>query len=160
MKPMDIRVVPIPTDRASSYRLGEPDANGQIPERHTSDGCGVPCRHCLDNVMAGEEYLVLSYRPFIEIQPYAECGPIFLHAAPCSAYSDNARIPAMYLSGEPRIVRGYDTANRIVYGTGKIVEPGDIVSYSKELLTKAAVSYVHVRSSQNNCYAFRIDRAQ
>lgn len=158
MKSLALHVTPIPTDTANSYRLGKPDANGQIPERHISDGSGVPCRHCLSNVTAGQPYLILSYRPFVELQPYAECGPIFLHAESCTAYEDSTRIPEMYLNGEPRIVRGYDTADRIIYGSGKIVEPGDIANYAIELLADDNVACVHVRSSQNNCYAFRIDR--
>ncbi len=53
------------------------------PERRTSNGVGVPCRHCLRNVEAGRDYLILAYRPFPALQPYAETGPIFLHAEPC-----------------------------------------------------------------------------
>jgi len=101
---------------------------------------------------------VLSYRPFDELQPYAECGPIFLHAERCDAYHDSSKIPEIYLNGEQRIVRGYDTNGRIIYGTGKVVEPSDIANYAAELLVDANVDHVHVRSSQNNCYAFRIDR--
>jgi len=158
MKPIDLRVTPISTERANAYWLGESDANGQTPERHISDGSGIPCRHCLSHVIAGSPYLALSYRPFNDLQPYAECGPIFLHAEPCSAYQDSTSIPAMCLNGEPRIVRGYDAAERIIYGSGKIVEPDNIASYARELFSDINVNYIHVRSSQNNCYTFRIDR--
>ena len=155
----DVCVAPIPAEHAKSYWQGEPDANGQIPERYISDGCGIPCRHCLSNVAAGEPYLVLSYCPFVQKQPYAECGPIFLHAEPCTAYQDNTTIPAMCLKGQPRIVKGYDSADRIIYGTGKIVAPEQITTYARELFTDVSVSYIHVRSSQYNCYSFRIDRS-
>ena len=158
MKSSAVYITPIPTDHANSYWLGEPDANGQVPERHTSDGKGIPCRHCLESVIAGESYLILSYRPFVEMQPYAECGPIFLHAEPCPAYQDGANIPEMFLSGAPRIMKAYDKSNRIIYGSGKVVEPGDIITYARELLYEAKVAYIHVRSSENNCFTFRIDR--
>ena len=59
----------MPSDLAAAYRAGAPDANGQAPERRISDGDGVPCRHCLENVAAGEPYLVLAYRPFPAPQP-------------------------------------------------------------------------------------------
>ena len=85
-------------------------------------------------------------------------GPIFLHAEPCGAYAENGTIPAIYLEGEPRIVRGYGRDNRIIYDTGKVVQPPGIARYAAELLSDPATAYVHVRSSMNNCFAFRIDR--
>ena len=66
---------------------------GQPPERKISDGDGVPCRHCLGYVEAGAPYLVLAYRPFPAPQPYAEVGPVFLHADPCPAYDPANGLP-------------------------------------------------------------------
>jgi hypothetical protein len=40
-----ITFIAMPTDGARAYQAGAPDANGQKPERHISDGTGVPCRH-------------------------------------------------------------------------------------------------------------------
>lgn len=154
-----VRYTPMPTEYAQDIWAGGRDAHGMQPERHLSDGTGVPCRHCLREVQAGEPYLILAYRPFLEAQAYAEVGPIFLHAEPCEAYDENDKTPEMYLLGEPRIVRGYDGDNRIIYGSGKIVEPQEIARYAAELLDDPATAYVHVRSSQNNCFACRIDRA-
>src|SRR5690606_28755477 len=76
-----IRFVAMPTDQARAYQRGAPDAYGNPPERRISDGSGIPCRHCLQHVAAGQDYLTLAYRPFPALQPYAETGPIFLHAA-------------------------------------------------------------------------------
>jgi hypothetical protein len=90
-------------------------------------------------VAQGEAYLVLAYCPFPEAQPYAEVGPIFLHAEPCGAYRQNGAIPAMYLNGEPRILRGYNRDNRIIYGTGKVVPPRDMARYAGALLGDPAV---------------------
>ena len=44
---MTIRFTPIPTKTVRAYQAGGPDANGQAPEHHVSDGDGNPCRHCL-----------------------------------------------------------------------------------------------------------------
>ena len=153
-----LRVTPIPTEHAQLYWSGGLDAHGLKPERHISEGTGVPCRHCLNTVSAGEPYLILAYCPFGELQPYAEVGPIFLHASPCDTYDDNEAIPEIYLNGEARILRGYDRNDRIIYGTGKVVHPQDIAAYAEELLDDLTTAYVHVRSSMNNCLAFRIDR--
>lgn len=155
-----LRVTPIPTEQARMFWSGGLDAHGMKPERHISDGTGVPCRHCLSSVAAGEPYLVLAYRPFGKVQPYAEVGPIFLHAEPCAAFADKEAVPEFYLNGEARIVRGYDRDNRIIYGTGKVVHPRDITAYAQELLDDPTTAYVHVRSSSNNCFAFRIDRTR
>jgi len=154
-----LNINPIPTDIARSYWEGAVDAHGMKPERKISEGTGVPCRHCLNSVSKGDPYLILAYCPFSDLQPYAEIGPIFLHANPCNAYSQNASMPSDYLNGKPRIVRGYDRNNRIIYGTGKIVPPAEIIGYAGELLENLSVDYVHVRSAENNCYTFRIDRA-
>lgn len=153
-----LNVTPIPTGDAQAIWAGAADAHGMQPERRISDGHGVPCRHCLGEVAAGEPYLILAYRPFAAPQPYAEVGPIFLHAAPCRAYGERDRLPALYLNGEPRIVRAYDRDHRIIYGTGKVVPPVEILPYAERLMADPRVAYLHVRSSGNNCYAFRIER--
>ncbi len=51
---MLIHYVALPTDRVRALQAGGPDAYGMTPERRISDGDGVPCRHCLQNVRAGE----------------------------------------------------------------------------------------------------------
>ena len=153
-----IKIVPIPTDHAKKFWSGQVDANDQPPEQRISDGGGIDCRHCLSNVISGEPVLLLSYCPFPEAQPFAESGPIFLHANPCKAYTDHANIPPMHIDGKSRIIRGYDSSNQIIYGTGKTVESNNILTYAKELISDPDVAYVHVRSSGNNCYAFRMER--
>lgn len=76
-----IRFIAMPTADVRGFQAGASDAYGMAPERRISDGGGIPCRHCLDDVAEGEAYLILAHRPFPELQPYAETGPIFLHAA-------------------------------------------------------------------------------
>ncbi len=149
----------MPTYLAAAYRAGAPDANGQAPERHVSDGDGVPCRHCLGNVEAGEHYLVLAYRPFPVPQPYAELGPVFIHAAECPAYDPDAGLPERERQARSgRILRGYGTDDRIVYGTGIVVPNERIEAEAEAILNRADVAYVHMRSATNNCFTLRIDR--
>ena len=131
---MPIRFVALPTDAVRSLQSGGPDAYGMTPERRISDGDGVPCRHCLRNVAAGETYLVLAYRPFPALQPYAETGPIFLHAEPCARATESDVLPEMYRPTAAHIVRGYDRDDRIVYGTGAVVPTEKICDRAHELL--------------------------
>ena len=154
---MTIRFAALPTDRVRALQHGGPDAYGFTPERRVSDGDGVPCRHCLKNVAAGEEYLILAYRPFPALQPYAETGPIFLHASECERAPEAEELPEI-LSSVDYIVRGYGADDRIVYGTGAVVPTAAVKQRAEALLERPDIAYVHMRSAQNNCYQCRIDR--
>jgi hypothetical protein len=157
---MTLRFSGMPSEVAAALRAGGPDANGQVPERRMSDGDGVPCRHCLGYVEEGAPYLVLGYRPFPEPQPYAEVGPVFIHADDCPAYEASRGLPPRHRNGNgsQQILRGYGTDNRIVYGTGVVVSPEAIEREAEAILSRAEVAYVHMRSATNNCYTLRIDR--
>ncbi len=149
----------MPTDQAEAYWSGAADAYGQTPEAHVSQGDGVPCRHCQQDVAKGERYLILAYRPFPHLQPYAETGPIFLHAAPCERYPETDRIPPMFLARQNYLLKGYGKDDRIIYGTGRIVASADIAAAAAAMLACDDVGYVHVRSALNNCFSCRIGRA-
>ena len=155
-----IQFTSLPTEQVIAYQSGAPDAHGQVPETHISDGSAIPCRHCQQEVAAGDPYLILSYMPFDALQPYAETGPIFLHANACERYTDYDTIPPMFLSREAFLLKGYSTDNRIIYGTGKIVKTSGLTHYAAELLEDPLVAYVHVRSALNNCFSCRIDRVK
>jgi len=153
-----VKFVAMPTDIAHAYQSGQPDAYGRTPERRVSDGDGVPCRHCLTDVAAGEEYLVLAYRPFPDLQPYAETGPIFLHAAQCARHPEAAETPELFSRSKRLLMRGYGADDRILYGTGQVVATEDVAETAADLLDREEVAYVHLRSASNNCYQCRIDR--
>ncbi len=154
---MTIKFNALPTDQVRALQQGAPDAYGMAPERKVSDGDGVPCRHCLTNVAAGEPYLVLAYRPFPELQPYAETGPIFLHADECPRAAETAELPALFARTRDYILRGYGPDDRIVYGTGAVTPTPEIVERAAALLARPDVAYVHMRSAKNNCYQCRIE---
>ncbi len=155
---MTIRLVALPTERVRDLQAGAPDDYGLAPERRISDGDGTPCRHCLRHIAAGEAYLVLAYRPFPAAQPYAETGPIFLHAAPCGQADESEALPPIADGTPDYIVRGYGADDRIVYGTGAVTPTARITARAAELFSRPDVAYLHVRSARNNCYQFRIER--
>ena len=148
----------LPTGAVRALQAGASDAYGMTPERKISDGDGVPCRHCLRNVDAGEAYLVLAYRPFPALQPYAETGPIFLHAQGCDRAPEAGTLPELFSRTAAYIVRGYDAGDRIIYGTGAVVPTTDIPERAGKLLARGDVAYLHMRSAKNNCYQCRIER--
>ena len=106
----------------------------------------------------GEPFLILAYRPFPAPQPYAEVGPIFLHAEACDRYDAAARIPAMLLDRENLLIRGYGDDDRIVYGSGLLIPTSEIANTAARLFERPEIAYAHLRSASNNCYQCRIDR--
>lgn len=150
--------IALPTADVDAIQDGGLDAYGRPPERHVSDGHGNPCRHCLTEIGAGEPMLILAWRPFPEPQPYAELGPIFLHAEHCRRYDGSRGVPSMFLAWEQLLVRGYDATHRIVYGTGQIVATRALGTVAEQLLAQPEIAYLHVRSANNGCYQCRIER--
>jgi len=154
-----IRFTALPSDEVRRLRAGELDANAMAPERQVSDGGGNPCRHCLQDIAEGDEMLVLAYRPFPERQPYAELGPIFLHAEACTRHAANAEVPQHFLKRAAMLVRGYLPDNRIKDGSGKMVTTEALDDVCREMLDDPEIAYVHLRSATNNCYQARVERA-
>ena len=149
---------PLDSDLVRALRAGGPDTNGQPAERGAlSDGEGVPCRHCLQHVPAGQEYLILAHRPFPKPQPYAEVGPIFLCANDCARWAGQGP-PPILTSSPDYLLKGYGADDRICYGTGRVVARDALADYAEVLLSDPGVAYVDVRSARNNCYQLRIRR--
>ncbi|WP_343559408.1 DUF1203 domain-containing protein [Kiloniella sp. b19] len=155
---MQIRFTALPTHDVLKVQQGGSDAYGQQPDRFTSNGNGVPCRHCMKMVAEGEDYLALAWRPFTQLQPYAETGPIFLHAESCERAAETELLPEI-IDSPNYILRGYSADERIIYGTGKVTPREEIHDYARELFSNDAVAFIHIRSASNNCFHCRIDRA-
>ncbi len=154
---MTITFIPMSTDTVRALQTCGPDAHGHAPERRISDGDGIPCRHCLDFVPEGEDYLVLAHRPFDTLHPYTETGPVFLCAKSCGAGGGNTALPA-FLDSPSYILRGYDVGERILYGTGAVTPTDAIIRHAEELFLREDVAFIHVRSASNNCFHCRIER--
>ncbi len=153
-----LRFEAMPTDIVRALRNGSSDANGQPPERRVSDGAGMPCRHCLAEITPGEPFLILAHRPFPAPQPYAEVGPIFLHAGSCERHDEGSGVPTMFLGWRELLLRGYGDDDRIVYGTGTVVPTSEIDAAAAAILERPDIAYIHARSATNNCYQCRIER--
>lgn len=149
---------PLPTKKARELQSLGPDEHGQRPQRFISDGDGLPCRHCLDFIEEGEEVLLVSYKPFDTTQPFAEQGPIFLHAKECSPYSEPIKRPAMYEEDGDILLRAYDKHERIIYGTGQVIKNRDVEAVAAKLLEQTKAAFIHARSATNNCFQYRINR--
>ncbi|MFT6556872.1 DUF1203 domain-containing protein [Sneathiella sp.] len=154
-----IKYTPLSSEIVEKLRMNGRDAHGNPPEHLISDGDGLPCRHCLNFIAPGEPYLVLSYKPFSTNQPYAEQGPIFLHANKCDSFDASQSRPLILSDNGAILIRGYTDEERIVYGTGQIIAKHDLEKSAAALFNRAEVAFIHVRSATNNCFQFRVDRA-
>jgi hypothetical protein len=154
---MQLSVRGISSEEVERIRRGGPDANGQPALVRIAEGPANPCRHCLGLITEGEEKLVLAYRPFPALQPYAELGPIFLHARACGRY-DAERLPAWFDFMDPALVRGYGADDWIRYDTGAVVRGPEIDAACRRILADPTIAYVHVRS-KFNCFQCRVDRS-
>lgn len=139
----------------AAMRRGEPDALGRAPERAVSDGEGKPCRSCLKEIAEGEEMLILSACPFPVPQPYAEVGPIFLCAEPCTPWPGGG-VPPVLQTSPDYLLKGYSPDHRIVYGTGHVTARDEVAAYAEDLLADTRIAFVDVRSARNNCFLCRI----
>lgn len=145
---------PLDAETIATIRAGGPDANGQPAERATSDGKGKPCRCCLGQVPAGEDFLIFAARPFPKAQPYAETGPVFLCANDCTPWTTTG-VPPNLTTSPQYLIKGYSHDHRIVYGTGQITPTQDVASYVDILLTQDGIDFVDIRSASNNCFLAR-----
>lgn len=152
-----IEFTALPTGMARALQDGGSDAYGHKPENSISDGQGKPCRHCLRQIPKGGEMLILAHRPFDDLHPYAETGPIFLCARHCERGGGRS-LPEVLQTSPDYLIKGYSAQDRIVYGTGAVVEAQTLTARAETILDDPGVAYVHVRSSRNNCYLVRIDR--
>lgn len=146
------------TDTVRALQDGQPDYYDQTPETHISNGAGLPCRHCLDYVPKDAPFLILSYRPFTEPQPYAEVGPIFLCGDECEQFKTSSELPPILKTSPTYLIKGYTSDNRIKYGTGIVIPPSEIKSASEKIFEDETVAYIHVRSATNNCYMCLVTR--
>jgi hypothetical protein len=147
----------LPTASGRALQSGGLDAYENPPERAMSNGVGTPCRHCLQDIAAGKDMLILAYRPFGGLHPYAETGPIFLCADDCDQ-GGGTNLPAVLQTSPTYLIKGYCSADRIVYGTGAVVPAQDIALSAARIFDDPNIAYIHVRSARNNCYLARIDR--
>ena len=148
------RVVALPTAVAEVARqkaaADAPDHKTRIVEAERT----APCRHCLTWAKPGERVILFPYQAVASNQPYAESGPIFIHAEPCRRYSAPNEFPRELRSG--RAIRAYNAQNEILQAEIVNGEPEEAAA---RLLQDEAVRFLHVRSASHGCYTFKVEQA-
>lgn len=151
----NFKIVPLPTEVAEAARrqagAGEPDHALVTADAPT----GYPCRHCLQWAQLGEQVVLFPYESIPAGHPYAESGPIFVHAEKCEPYAAVEEYPASFRSG--RVLRAYNRNNDMIDAVA--LENDQPENTIMKLLENPETAFLQARSSTRGCYTFRIERS-
>lgn len=117
----------------------------------------APLRCCLKEAAVGEAIGLVAYSPFEKLGPYAEVGPVFIHASPCSGYQTPYQYPADFRHRR-QVLRAYDGEERMVYDANRFVDGIQAESTIAEIFANPSVAFVHSRNVLPGCYMFTIHR--
>jgi Protein of unknown function (DUF1203) len=155
MNTSSFRIVPLPTEIAEAARRAL-NAGAADHALITVDSPGSsPCRHCLRWAQPGERVILFPYAAIVSGHPYAETGPIFVHANECQRYSATDAYPADFRAG--RVFRAYDSNYHII--DAEVVDGREPDLVIQELFKNPETAFVDVRSVTHGCFTFRVQRA-
>lgn len=154
MKTSNFRIVPLATEVAEEARRiavrGAPDhvvITADSPNAY-------PCRHCLRWAQPGERVILFPYTAIPSGHPYAESGPIFVHAEACERYAATSEYPPDFRSG--RVFRAYNSSYDMI--DAKPVNGDESEAVIEKLLENPETAFVDARSADRGCYTFRMER--
>jgi hypothetical protein len=113
----------------------------------------TPLRCCLREATPGEQVALIAYRPSDRGGPYAEVGPVFIHAERCVGYPSITEYPAGFRHRR-QLFRAYDETGQQVHNQN--VEPGCIDSVLADLIDRPDIAFIHSRNVLAGCYMFTI----
>ena len=155
---MTFRVLPIEPARLAAIIESGRDHLGNPVQPWPVEGW-EPLRCCLRIAEPDDQIALVAYRPFDDLSPWSEVGPVFVHTAGCQGYDDPARLPQRLRTG-PRILRTYHADCSMDYADITLVPAGeDIESALTDLLRQPGVAFVHVRSATAQCFTYEVRSA-
>jgi hypothetical protein len=157
-------VVPIEICGADPARLAElrstgVDDGGNPVESFVDPDGGWPLRCCLTDSLPGDVLAIVAWAPFEWRGPYAEVGPIVIHADSCGGFAGDG-VPPQFLERR-QLVRPYGTDRRISYDDIVIVEPdGSLPAVLADVLSRDGIEVALVRNVLAGCYSFTARRRE
>ena len=119
---------------------------------------GWPLRCCLQNSRPDDRIAIIAWSPFPWSGPYAEVGPIVVHADECPGASTTAVLPDE-LAERAMTLRPYGPDRRIAYHRVRHVGADEsIEAAAAEVLATDDVEFLHGRNVTGGCYAFTARR--
>lgn len=146
-----------PAQLATLWSTGVDHAGDAVEPFVDAEG-GWPLRCCLADSRPGDELAIVAWSPFPWSGPFAERGPIVVHAAPCAGPAGRG-VPQQFL-GRPQVVRPYAADRRIAYDHVRLLEPGGgLPAAIAGALADPAIDFVHARNVLAGCWSFTARRA-
>ena len=159
------RVHAIPPATLAEIRLAGRDQCGNELRSFTDADGGSPLRCCLRRSTAGERVSLIAYRPFAEPGPFAETGPVFVHASACQGYADNDLYPDGFRDWPPMIFRPYRhdgdlDCDMIAYEAIKMGDGVVAESLIASMFSDPTINFIHTRNVNAGCFMFTITRPE
>ena len=98
---------------------------------------------------------LVAHRPSALGGPYAEVGPVFVHAEACGGYRTPDTFPTEFRDRRA-VLRAYDADGLMLDGV--LAEPGQSERLVRELLADSRVAQVQVRNVVAGCWNFTVRR--
>jgi Protein of unknown function (DUF1203) len=148
-------------DQVTAKRLRILDDAGRPPRVSVDVEGGAPLRCCLSFSAPGEQIALAAYEPLrgwaedtgADPGPYAERGPVFIHAGDCPGWDGSAPYPR----AARRVFRAYDGHGNIL--GGRLAERGeshpDVLA---EMFGDPDVALVHMRALEFGCFFYEARR--
>ena len=154
---IDFKCVPIDTAIAEAFRSRAEDQFGNVIRKRSSDGSGLPCRHCLASTAAGEDVLLASYDLLRPKGLYWTPSPVFVHAAACPRYDRFNHIPQIV---QERLVslRSYDADHQCLYDLGVVVDGAEAEEPLRRALADKRTQFVNIHTAKPGCLLCTVDR--
>jgi Protein of unknown function (DUF1203) len=155
MKSSGFRIVPLPSEVAETARRRLREGASDHALVTADSPAGYPCRHCLRWARPGEQMILFPYASISGGRPYAESGPIFVHAEPCEPYLNVHEYPADFR--RHRGFRAYNGNDDMIDAV--VIENDDPEPVIEQLFRNPRTAFLQARSVTRGCYTFRIERA-
>jgi hypothetical protein len=154
----EFRVTPIPAGVLDRIRAAGQDDFGNPLVPTVSEAGGEPMRCCLRPAAPGDRLTLIAYRPFARPGPYAESGPVFIHAEACAGYAGTGSYPPGYRDWPTMVFRPYHYDGAIAYDAIELADADSAEALIERLLADPAIEFIHARNVKAGCYMFRIGR--
>lgn len=156
--PQTFRIEAIPGATLDRLRhVGSDDfGNPLLPT--AVDERGAPLRCCLREAEVHERVALIAHQPAAWLGPYAEVGPVFIHADHCPGYGQPAAYPAGFRHRR-QVFRPYTRDRCMAYGALEIVEGDAAEDAVQRIFSDPEIEVIHSRNVLAGCFMFAIGRA-
>jgi Protein of unknown function (DUF1203) len=156
--PARFHISAIPPHTLDRIRAAGTDDFGNSLEVIVDEQGGSPLRCCLRPAPPGDRLVLIAYQPFSRPGPYAEVGPVFVHAERCGGYTAPSQYPAGYRDWPTLIFRPYHVDGRMAYAEIAMVDGPQAEQVIDRIFADPTIEMIHSRNVYAGCYMFAIHR--